>query len=177
MRCVRLTMAVAAVAVLAWAVPLGALAPQGPPAQWTMTPADGPAGTEVTVAITYGAGITVWCTEEVPGAPSPAPGEPGWSVALVLTGPDGTDWVLPAGWSRTTGTEALPMGPLPAGDTATVSFVVPDTVAPGTYTGVGGCVSPDGAQPGPGLANVTFTVTASDRGPGEAAVATPRYTG
>lgn len=184
---VRVIVVATVVAVLALVgVPAAALPPQGPPATWSLSPLSGPPGTEVTLTITYAAGITVWCTEEVAGAPSPLAGEPGWSVALLLTGPDGVGVAVPPGWSRDAGTAALPLGPLPAGDTAAVTFVVPDNAPSGAYTGVGGCVSPDGAQPGPGLASVSFTVTDAPTDPATppahdpahpVPVTGPRYTG
>jgi len=161
----------------------GALAPQSPPAASVMTPSSGPTGTDVTLTITYDAGIPVWCTEEIEGAPTPAAGSAGWSVALLFTNGSGSEFAIPADWSRSAGTAALPMGPLPDGDSVTVTFTVPDAWGVGTYSGVGGCVSPDGAQPGPGIADLVFEVVAPDVladafGPAEPAhTATPRYTG
>jgi len=139
---------------------LAALEPQSPPAAAVLTPGGGPVGTEVTLTITYDAGIVVWCTEEVEAAVSPQPGEQGWSVALLFENEAGDGFAIPQGWSRTAGVPALPMGPLPAGDTVTVTFTIPATFGPGIYTGVGGCVSPEGAQPGPGLADLVLEVGA-----------------
>lgn len=150
------------------------LPPQSPPAAWTLSRVDGPVGTDVTLTITYEGGITRWCTEEVEGAPVPDIGATGWSVALLLSGPGEAVWSIPEGWSRQSGLPALPLGPLPDSDTATVTFSVPDGIAPGTYVGVGGCVSPDGGQPGPGLAEVTFTVTDTTA---PVPVAAPRFNG
>lgn len=183
-------LAVALVAALAVAtivvgapVGVGALPPQSPPANAVMTPVVGPVGTEVTLSITYDAGIAVWCTEEVDGAVSPAVGAPGWSVALLFTDASGGQFAVPAGWSRTAGVPALPMGPLPDGNSVTVTFMIPDTFTVGTYTGVGGCVSPDGAQPGPGIADLVLEVVeASASGDTDAVApsvvaAVPSFTG
>jgi len=161
----------------------GALAPQSPPAVSVMTPVSGPTGTDVTLTITYDAGIAVWCTEEIEGAPTPDPGADGWSVALLFTVGSGGEFAIPSGWSRTAGTGALPMGPLPDGDSVTVSFAIPESWGVGTYTGVGGCVSPDGGQPGPGIAELVFEVVApvvpADPDSHGAGVqqASPRFTG
>lgn len=164
-------------------VGVGALPPQSPPANAVMTPVVGTVGTEVTLSITYDAGIAVWCTEEVDGAVSPAAGAPGWSVALLFTDATGGQFAVPAGWSRTAGVPALPMGPLPDGNSVTVTFTIPDTFTVGTYTGVGGCVSPDGAQPGPGIADLVLEVVeGSESGDTDAVApsvvaAVPSFTG
>jgi hypothetical protein len=161
----------------------GALAPQSPPASAVMTPTSGPTGTEVDLTISYDAGIAVWCTEEVDGAVTPEPGTDGWSVALLFTDAYGAEFAIPADWSRTAGRAALPMGPLPDGNSVTVTFTIPGSWASGTYTGVGGCVSPDGGQPGPGIADVVFEVVTPEppHGPVDQAapvhVATPRFSG
>lgn len=189
-RCVTRMMAMAlavalAAATIAVGAPVGvdALPPQSPPADAVMTPVVGPVGTEVTLSIAYDAGITVWCTEEVDGAVSPEAGALGWSVALLFTDASGGQFAVPAGWSRTAGVPALPMGPLPDGNSVTVTFMIPDMFTVGTYTGVGGCVSPDGAQPGPGIADLVLEVVeASASGDAEAvaplvAAAVPSFTG
>jgi hypothetical protein len=160
-----------------------ALAPQSPPASAVMSPTSGPPGTEVDLTITYDAGIPVWCTEEVDGAVTPDPGTDGWSVALLFTDGSGAEYAIPADWSRTAGRAALPMGPLPDGNSVTVTFTIPGSWASGISTGVGGCVSPDGAQPGPGIADLLFEVVTPEpsAGPVDQAapvhVATPRFSG
>lgn len=184
MLAMALAVALAAATIAVGApVGVGALPPQSPPADAVMTPVVGPVGTEVTLSITYDAGITVWCTEEVDGAVSPAAGAPGWSVALLFTDASGGQLAVPAGWSRTAGIAALPMGPLPDGDSVTVTFTIPDTFTVGTYAGVGGCVSPDGAQPGPGIADLVLEVVEAsasgdaDASPAPVAAAMPSFTG
>lgn len=178
-----MVMTCAAVMMLAVVVPpgtTGALAPQSPPASVVMTPVSGPTGTAVDLTITYDAGIAAWCTEEVEGAVTPDPGAAGWSVALLFTDGSGTEYAIPTGWSRSAGSAALPMGPLPDGDSVTVTFTIPGSWGSGTYTAVGGCVSPDGGQPGPGIADVVFEVVTPEPSHGPAApvhAATPRFSG